>query len=140
MTKFNPAYFLDFFPEFKNVPPQTLSNYVDVVHLRVPFAVWSRNAPSIEDGEIRVRYARSLLMAHMLTIRGFGGDGSGGGAITQETVGDLSRSYGTVGEAASGDAELRTTRYGIMFVELRNEFIVGVMPAGPSRPRPFPGC
>lgn len=132
----NPALFLLFFPEFKTVSIETLNAYLPVAHLRVPYRVWDRH-PSTVESVTRVRYARALIMAHMLTIQGFGSEGSAGGAVTSETVGDLTRAYTPIGQGGTGDDELRATRYGIMFVELRNEIIVGVMPAGGRIREPF---
>ncbi|CAM6004899.1 unnamed protein product [Sphagnum balticum] len=73
------------------------------------------------------------------------GDGAGGGSVTQEQVGDLSRSFQAVAEVGSGDSWLATTRYGVDFIALRNETIIGFMPTGPIGPGcgpfgPLGGC
>ena len=127
MEPINIAQFIILFKEFSRVHTEVLKAYLPIAQYRVPATVWG----------IRTNYGQALLLAHMLTIQGFGSEGSGGGAVTGETVGDLSRTYGQVGQAGSGDDELRTTRYGIMFIELRNEFIVGAKCVGPVFPKPY---
>jgi len=121
-------YFLVLFREFKKVDRATLEAYIDLATLRVPPTVWGANT----------KYATALLTAHMLSTQGFSGGGSAGGSVTAEQVGDLSRSYETVAEKGSGDAWLATTRYGIDFIALRNETVIGVMPTGPAVPRCAP--
>lgn len=110
-------YFVTLFDEFKNTPQPKLNAYIQIASGRVPRPVWGANTD----------YGTALLAAHMLTAAGRGGQGSGGGAVTQEQVGDLSRSFQSIAETGSGDAALMTTRYGIDFVELRNETIVPMM-------------
>lgn len=122
-------YFLALFSEFSKVQQATLDAYIGIASGRVPLNVWGTNT----------NYATALLTAHMLTVRGHAGMGVAGGALTQETVGDLSRSYETTGDQNSGDAELKTTRYGIDFVALRNETLTYMMTTGP-RCKPSWGC
>jgi hypothetical protein len=124
-------YFLAFFPEFESRPPATIDAYIEVATNRVPLNIWGSNG----------KYATALLTAHMLTISGKSGLGSGGGAVTAESVGDLSRSFATVGVPGSGDQELLTTRYGQAFVALRRETIVSATVTGPTTlpPQPIPG-
>lgn len=122
-------YFLELFDEFSKVKVPKIQAYLDIATTRVPSTVWGANTG----------YATALLTAHMLTASGRGGLGSGGGAVTDESVGDLSRSFATVFEPGSGDAALMTTRYGIDFVELRNETIITPDIVGPPLlpPREF---
>ncbi len=115
--------FLTLFDEFKKVSSATLKAYIVIASRRVPLSTWGDNCT----------YATALMTAHMLTARGQSGAGSTGGAVTAESVGDLSRAYATVFEAGSGDAELMTTRYGIDFVALRNESFSYGMVTGPRR-------
>ena len=123
-------YFLTLFPEFSKVLPATLDVYIDLSILRVPPCVWRHNA----------RYGAALLTAHMLSTHGKQGGGSAGGPVTQEQVGDLSRSYQSIAEIGSGDAVLMTIRYGIDFVALRKETIVTASTVGGGRHPPyFPG-
>lgn len=121
-------YFFTLFDEFKTVPVVKVDAYIGIASTRVDAATWGVNS----------QYATALLTAHMLAAGGGQGGhgGSVGGPITQETVGDLSRSYGTVGVPGSGMQELLTTRYGQMFVELRRETIVPAMVTGTPTPMP----
>jgi hypothetical protein len=123
-SNIQPQYFLTVFPEFKKVDPATLDAYLDIATLRVPSRVWGQST----------NYATALLCAHILTAQGRGGQGAAGGATTAEQVGDLSRSFQYIAEVGSGDSWLATTRYGIDFIALRNETVIGVMPTGRARP------
>lgn len=119
------TYFLTLFDEFKGVATAKIDAYVSIASTRVNPTVWGSNA----------EYATALLTAHMIAVTGShlqGGSGGGvGGPITQESVGDLSRSYGSVGVAGSGDQELMTTRYGQEFVALRRETFTSATVTGP---------
>jgi hypothetical protein len=108
-------YFLTLFPEFTKVPAAKINAFITVASNRVPSGVWGSVAG----------YATALLTAHMLSTSGPQGGGSAGGAVTAEQVGELSRSYQFIGEIGSGDAPLMTTRYGVDFVALRKENIIG---------------
>ena len=119
-------YFLTLFPEFSKTLDATVEAYVEIVKCRVPCRIWKENT----------RYGQALLTAHMLTTQGRQGAGPGGGAVTQEQVGDLSRSFQSIAEMGSGDAVLMTTRYGIDFVALRKETIVTAGAIAQSYPRP----
>jgi len=122
--------FLAYFDEFKITPLPKISAYIDVASIRVSATVWGTVA----------KYATALLTAHMIAVTGgSGGSGGGvGGPVTNESVGDLSRGYGTVGVPGSGDQELLTTRYGQEFVALRRETIVTGMVTGIETPLPPP--
>lgn len=122
-----PFYFTTLFDEFSAVAPAKIQTFLDIASLRVSQPKWGD----------KTAYATALLAAHMLATSGAQGGGSSGGPVTAEQVGDVSRSYGTVGQQGSGDEDLRTTRYGIDFIALRKETIVpamvtgtGVRPAG----------
>jgi hypothetical protein len=117
--------FLTFFREFCKVPTATLDLYLQTASCRVPLRVWCENTS----------YGTALLTAHMLCTQGHGGEGAGGGAVNNEAVGDLSRGFDTVFEIGSGDAALMTTRYGIDFIALRSETVMGVTAGVTSRPR-----
>jgi hypothetical protein len=119
-------YFLTLFDEFGKVAPAKITAYLNIAQGRVPLTVWGTNT----------QYGQALLAAHMLTASGRQGAGASGGAVTQEQVGELSRSYQFIGEVGSGDSWLATTRYGIDFIELRNETIVPMMS---TRPGLLPG-
>lgn len=125
MANINSQYFLTLFPEFKKTATASIDAWLDIATIRVPQKVWGANT----------NYATALLAAHMLSTAGNQGGGSAGGAVTQEQVGDLSRSYQFIGEIGSGDAALMTTRYGIDFVALRKETILPMSTAyAPARP------
>jgi hypothetical protein len=115
-------YFLVLFDEFRVVPSQKIDAFIQVASGRVAPTVWGVNT----------QYATALLVAHMITMSGGvgGSGGSAAGPVTQEAVGDLSRSYGTVGVPGTGDQELLTTRYGQEFVALRRETVVSCMAVG----------
>lgn len=106
-------YFLDLFDEFSKTKRSKLQAYLDIASSRTPVSVW---------GE-QTNYATALLAAHIMTVSGRQGGGSSGGAITDESVGDLSRSYQYIGEVGSGDAGYMVTRYGIEYINLRNETV-----------------
>ncbi len=128
MNNITLEYFQSLFPEFCKVNQGTVEAYIEIATIRVPKAIW---------GPV-YKYATALLLAHMLTASGKAGLGSGGGAVTSEAVGDLSRGFATVGVPGSGDQELLTTRYGQDFVALRRETIVSAGVTGwPSIP-PIP--
>lgn len=117
MTPLTVATFLTLFPEFSKVTSAALEVWLPLAQNRVPVSVWKNNT----------LYATALLLAHMLTASGKSGLGSGGGAVTNESVGDLSRGFGTMG-TGTGDQELLSTRYGQDFVALRRETIpIGVV-------------
>jgi hypothetical protein len=113
-------YFRSLFDEFDKVPTPKIEIYITVATGRVSRDAW---------GDTSYQYATALLAAHMIASAGGKGGAGGavGGAITAESVGELSRSYGTVGQAGTGDDELRTTRYGQEFIAFRRENIIGVM-------------
>lgn len=115
------AYFRTLFPEFTKISDAALEIWISIVVTRVPASVWGTNTT----------YGQALLLAHMLTASGKAGLGSGGGAVTAESVGDLSRSFATLGEG-TGDQELLTTRYGQDFVALRRETVVVGTVTGPN--------
>lgn len=121
--------FRTLFPEFHRIPDNVVDAFINIAITRVPLTVWIKNT----------QYGQGLLTAHMLASRGLGGLGSGGGAVNNEQVGDLSRGFSPVFQAGSGDAELETTNYGVQFIALRNETIISF---GTTRPSsiPFRSC
>ena len=123
-------YFLTLFEEFSKVKKAKIDAYLDLATIRVPVSVWGANT----------NYATALLTAHMLATSGTQGGGPTGGALTQESVGDLSRAFATVFDPTAGDAVLRTTRYGIDFVALRKETFTSAMTTRRSVPIPFRRC
>ena len=128
-------YFLALFDEFKSVPSTKLEVYIELATMRVNKTAWGY--PSRDT----YKPATAYLAAHMLVSGGgasgpsTGTGGASGGALTQEAVGDLSRSFGTVGEAGSRSESEMTTKYGQQYIALRRENIVGLRITG--RP-PYP--
>ena len=122
MDNITNAYFRSLFDEFAPMSDAKVNAYITIASSQVPPTVWND----------QTSYATALMVAHMLTASGYGGLGAGGGAVTNEQVGDVSRGYGQVGNAESGDAYLATTRYGIDFIALRRRTIVPGMVTGPA--------
>ena len=76
----------------------------------------------------RTTDAVALLVLHWLALgsRNAGGAGAGvGGAITSETEGQLSRSYGG-GMINNNSNELASTSWGLELLRLRNTMIISV--------------
>lgn len=73
--------------------------------------------------------ATSYLTAHMLARANAGG--AGGGPVTTEKVGELSRSYGQLGgQYAEALGELALTSYGVEYARLRRQIPVTPMLTG----------
>lgn len=108
--------FFTLFPEFEKTREDRVRAFISIATTRVPSSVWQGNTT----------YAQGLLTAHMLVSTGRKGEGAAGGSGSQEAVGDLSRSYNPMYETGSGDAALMGTRYGVDFVALRNETVIGM--------------
>lgn len=123
-------YFLTLFDEFKKLPKEKINAFIAIASTRTPVPVW---------GDV-ASYATALLTAHMLSTSGPQGGGSAGGAVTQESVGDLSRTYATIFDASRGDAPYMTTRYGIDYIALRKETIMCVMSTRGALPPNFGDC
>lgn len=110
----------DYAPEFAAVPNAIVTKFITYGLTRINATVWGEQAD----------LATILITAHMLKRAGYGnglaGTGAGGprGAVTQESVGDLSRSYANPasGSSSSSDSEssLSSTAYGAEFVAIRN--------------------
>lgn len=123
-------YFLTLFEEFTGTKKAKIQAYLDIATTRVPERVWGANT----------KYATALLTAHMLTFTGPQGNGAGGGAVSQEAVGDLSRAFASVFDTERGDALLCMTGYGAQFVQLRKETIVPGMTTRGAAGVPFRRC
>ena len=122
MANITRDYFLALFDEFKTTPTPKVDAFLGIASLRVAPTVWKE----------RAAYATALLTAHMIASSG-GAGGQGGpasGPLTNESVGDLSRGFATIGVPGSGDQELLTTRFGQEYVALRKEVVVGAMVVG----------
>ncbi len=109
------AYIQMLFPEFSAVNPSRISAFIGIAQNSLNSNVWG----TAYDAGL------AYLTAHLLKKSGPGGGVQGGtstaGPITQERVGELSRSYGTVdvGSNSSADALLATTSYGLEYLRLR---------------------
>lgn len=91
-------------PELSNENASTFEVYIDLAKSFVFENKWER----------KYKQAVCLLTAHFLTLKNRASGGSG--PITQESVGELSVSYGAVSDKAN---ELLTTNYGTMYFQLR---------------------
>jgi hypothetical protein len=105
----------EYAPELAAVADTRVDKFIAYALLRINPSVWGDLAD----------LATILLAAHMLTRTGNapGGGSSGArGAITQESVGDLSRSYEAPAGASSVstfESGLAATPYGLEYIELR---------------------
>ncbi len=109
------AYIQMLFPEFAAVDPSRITAFLGIAQTSMNVAVWGN---AYDPG-------LAYLTAHLLKKSGPGGGVQGGtstaGPLTQERVGELSRSYGAVdlGSASAADALLATTSYGMEYLRLR---------------------
>jgi hypothetical protein len=93
---------------------ETVEIFIDHAKNFVNESVWGE-----KKGKLGVIYMACHLMKEM--GHGEGGVSDGAGAVTQERVGDLSKSYGDVSSSLKSDSEklLATTKYGKMFLMTR---------------------
>lgn len=109
------AYIQMLFPEFAAVNPTRIAAFIGMAQASVNAGVWGTSYDA----------GLSYLTAHLLKKSGPGGGVQGGtstaGTVTQEKVGELSRSYSTVdlGPTSASDALLTTTAYGVEYLRLR---------------------
>lgn len=101
----------DVAPDLASESDTRISLFIDFAKLSVNEAVWGA----------KYDLGVAVMAAHLLTISSAGG-ATGGLAVTQEKVGDLSRSYA----APSGDAidSLQGTAYGRWFLQLRKSLVI----------------
>jgi hypothetical protein len=103
------------FPEFSGVDNTRITAFIGIAKTSMSEVVWGEAYDS----------GLAYLTAHLLKKSGPGGGVQGGsstaGPLTQERVGELSRSYGTVdsGSISQGDALLTSTSYGVEYLRLR---------------------
>lgn len=103
----NLAYIADLAPEFAGVDSGRVDRLVAIMTLQVPASVWGARQ------DLGIAY----LVCHTLKI----GANQGSGPITQEKIGDLSRSYGQVNGGKGDPYEL--TSYGQEFKRLRSQLV-----------------
>jgi len=96
------SQFKKMFPEFADIPNPRLTLFSEFAAENINRSVFAERADRAE----------SLLMAHFLTLANRDG---AGGPVTQERVGDLSTSYGQMGDK---NQLLSTTSYGQMFLTI----------------------
>lgn len=109
------AYLLRLFPEFTEVAVPKVNAYLEIASVRANADAWGDCAD----------YAQALITAHMLAASGSGAsDGSVGGPVTSESVGDLSRGYGSMTVDSDADKPYTMTKYGREYLALRRECIV----------------
>lgn len=109
-----PTLIKSYFPEFASLSDGFIQLYIDQAVLSINTAVW------LGKSELGVAY----LTAHLLTLINRGGNGQAG-PLTQESVGDLSRSYGQVTIPNANEYSL--TVYGVEYLRLRKSLIISPM-------------
>lgn len=115
MSVITRSYFLQLFPEFSSVAVPKVNAYLAIAGNRVDSNAWGDCAD----------YAQALILAHMLSASGSGqSDGATGGPVTSESVGDLSRQYGTMQSESEADKPYTMTKYGREYLALRRECII----------------
>lgn len=102
-------YIVDIASEFSSVDSDRIDRLVTIAALQVPASKW---------GDV-TDYATALLVCHMLKLDAQ----KGKGAITQEQLGDISRSYAA--PKSGKDDALDLTSYGSQFKQLRSTRVAG---------------
>ncbi len=109
------AFIQMLFPEFAAVDPSRITAFIGIAQTSMSAGVWGNAYDS----------GLAYLTAHLLKKSGPGGGVQGGtstaGPLTQEKVGELQRTYGTVdlGPMSASDSLLTTTAYGMEYLRLR---------------------
>jgi hypothetical protein len=104
-------------PSHADVVDTTVDVYLELAARRHSAASWGQVYP-----EAMVLWAAHRIERTPGLVPGSGG-ASTAGPITSQTDGDLSRSYGAMATGpwtGDGDADLRTTRYGLAYLDLRD--------------------
>jgi hypothetical protein len=111
----SPADVKDIAPEFASVLDARVQRFIDRAKLSVNEDIFGRVY------DLAVAY----LAAHMLAMAVAPSSGGGGIGliVTQEKVGDLSRSYADTSAVAT-DAALSRTRFGDEFLRLRRQCVI----------------
>jgi hypothetical protein len=113
----NKDYIVALFPEFANEGEDRINALLPVISMQVNANVFG----------VKTDYATALLLCHTLKISPTVGGASGsGGPVTQERIGDLSRSYGQV-DSSAGYGAYGNSPYGILFAQLRAQCVRGPM-------------
>lgn len=106
----NIAIFNALAPEFASYDPSALSIVADIAATLVNQSVWG----SKYDAGVAYMTAHMLKMAKVEEAAS-----SGAGPVTMEKVGDRQVQYGSNSSATGSEAELKQTRYGAMFLQMR---------------------
>ncbi len=113
------ATFRTRFPELTEelFPDDRVTLALDDALLQMNVYVWGTKAD----------LGQAYLAAHLLCIEGdaFGGVGGGAlGALTQESVGDVSRSFSVPGVSITdSDRDLTWTKYGVVFSRMKKTLV-----------------
>lgn len=88
--------------------PSRIVTFIGFAQLNVNRSVWGDKAD----------LAEAVMAAHLMTLSSRGGQG---GVVTQEKVGDISRSYA---KPEGDDESLSTTSYGQWFLQMRRTLTI----------------
>lgn len=102
-------------PELAGESPERVNIFIEYAGLIVCCKKWGKKA----------KLATILMVAHLLTMSNREGKG---GAVTSETVGDYSQSYGS--GTSAGNEELGSTSYGTQYLMLRKTLLASPLIVG----------
>lgn len=112
----------DVAPEFASTAEESIELFIEQARIFVNESVW---------GEKKGKAGIIYMACHMMKEMGLGSGGisDGAGAVTQEKVGDLSKSYGDLGNGSRNETDkiLMTTKYGKMFLLLKKTLVITPM-------------
>ncbi len=97
-------------PEFKDQDCAFLQTLLDVTADQIPLDVWL----------VKSSTAHVYLTAHMLTVA----EDNERGPVNSEQIDKIRVSYGAVGTATQLDANLSTTKWGRLFLQLRTTLLL----------------
>lgn len=103
-------YIVDIASEFSAIDSGRIDRLVVIAALQVPASKW---------GDV-TDYGTALLVCHMLKLDAQ----KGKGAVTDETIGDISRSFAAPSSGNKADG-LDLTAYGTQFKQLRSTRVAG---------------
>jgi hypothetical protein len=96
-------------PEFKDQDCAFLQILLDSTAAQIPLGVWMSKAST----------AHAYLTAHILTVA----EGGERGQVNARSIDKVSVSYAAVGTATQLDANLSTTKWGRLFLQLRSTLL-----------------
>ena len=109
-----PTLIKTYFPEFASLDDAFIQLYIDSASLSVNVNRWGNKS----------EWGIAYLTAHLLTLLNRGGNGQSG-PVTQEKVGDLSRTYAPT--SAISNSDYASTSYGQEFLRLRKSIFSTIM-------------